>query len=288
MAVLEAEIGRLGADQLTGMRNNLNMLFHECVAHLRHSHQIRVVYALQTLVGVCRATYKKCAQLSGFDLVNFLIGFDRAEQEMSKLISQINRFLISDSPACLKDLCLKLLLVIASGTDNVSANTLLEYLMINSVFESLASLLSQPDQRSHHGSAAVTVLTLLVQYRKYDSANPYILKLSILDQELSLHGYSQVVTGSLAEYTSAYEASLADGSGSGWFGAITNMVGNMFVSEDSQIRNEKMRSHNPALLALYEIIHLNRIFITTLAHYQTESLPEYPELPTPTLEDGQD
>ena len=93
----------------------------------------------------------------------------------------------------------------------------------------------------------------------------------------------QVVTASLAEYTSAYEASLAEGTGSGWLGAITNMVGNMFVSEDSQVRNEKMRSHNPALLALYEIVHLNRTFITTLAHYQTETPPE---LPPVEQEDG--
>jgi hypothetical protein len=27
----------------------------------------------------------------------------------------------------------------------------------------------------------------LVQYRKYESANPYIVKLSILDDELALH-----------------------------------------------------------------------------------------------------
>ena len=57
------------------------------MAHLSHQHQIRVVYALQTLVGVVRAVYRKCVQLSGFDLVNFLIGFDRAEQEMSILVS---------------------------------------------------------------------------------------------------------------------------------------------------------------------------------------------------------
>merc|ERR1719450_906416 len=273
MAALEGEIGKLQADQLAGMRDNLNSLFHECVAHLSHQHQIRVVYALQTLVGVVRAVYKKCVQLSGFDLVNFLIGFDRAEQEMAILLAHVNRFLVADSPACLKDLCLKLFLVLASGSDNISNNTLVEFLMINSdkLFDSLIQLLTQSGLRSRHGRAAVTVLTLLVQYRKYDSSNPYILRLSILDQELSLHGYSQVVTGSLAEYTAAYEASLADGGGSGWFGAITNMVGNMFVSEDSQIRNEKMRSHNPSLLALYEIIHLNRIFITTLAHYQTET-----------------
>jgi len=253
------------------MRDNLNALFHECVAHLSHQHQIRVVYALQTLVGVIRAVYKKCVQLSGFDLVNFLIGFDRAEQEMSILLTSVNRFLSGESAACLKDLCLQLLLVLSSGTDNVSTNTLLEYLMINSVFESLVGLLAQAGERAKHGKNAVTVLTLLVQYRKYDSSNPYILRLSILDQELVLHGYSQVVTASLAEYTQAYEVSVAEGTGSGWLGAFTNMVGNMFVSEDSQIRNEKMRSHNPALLALYEIIHLNRNFITTLAHYQTET-----------------
>merc|ERR1719153_819511 len=290
MAVLEGEIGKLQADQLAGMRDNLNALFHECVAHLAHTHQIRVLYALQTLVGVIRAVYKKCVQLSGFDLVNFLIGFDRAEQEMAILLAHVNRFLMVDSPACLKDLCLKLLLVLASGSDNISNNTLVEFLMINSdkLFDSLIQLLTQSGLRSRHGRAAVTVLTLLVQYRKYDSSNPYILRLSILDQELSLHGYSQVVTGSLAEYTQAYEASVAEGTGTGWLGAITNMVGNMFVSEDSQVRNEKMRSHNPALLALYEIIHLNRIFITTLAHYQTESMLEYAELPSPAERENQD
>ena len=260
------------------MRDNLNTLFHECVAHLAHHHQIRVLYSLQTLVGVVRAVYRKCAQLSGFDLVNFLIGFDRAEQEMSILISHVNTFLQADSPACLKDLCLKLLLVLASGTDNVSTNTLLEYLMINTVFESLVRLLTVPGLRALHGRPAVTVLTLLLQYRKYDSSNPYILRLAILDQELSLHGYSQVVTASLADYTAAYEATVQEGGGGGWLGAFTTMVGSMLVSEDAQLRNEKMRSHNPALLALYEIIHLNRIFITTLAHYQTEQLPAPPEV----------
>merc|ERR1719336_198437 len=271
MAALEGEIGKLQADQLAGMRDNLNILFHECVAHLSHQHQIRVVYALQTLVGVIKAVYKKCVQLSGFDLVNFLIGFDRAEQEMSILIRCVTKFLLEEHPACLKDLCLQLLLVLTSGTDNVSNNTLLEYLMINSVFESLVGLLGQVSYRKRHGQKTVTVLALLVQFRKYESSNPYILQLSILDQELVLHGYSRVVTSSLGEYTGAYEASLAENTGSGWLGAFTNMVGNMLVSEDSQIRNERMRSHNPSLLALYEIVHLNRNFISTLAHYQSDA-----------------
>ena len=51
-------------------------------------------------------------------------------------------FLTGDDPASLKDLCLKLLTIIATGVDNVSQNTLLEYVMMNSVYESLIHLLS--------------------------------------------------------------------------------------------------------------------------------------------------
>ena len=52
------------------------------------------------------------------------------------------RFLVGEEPASMKDLCLKLLLILCTGLENVSQNTLMEYLMMNSIFESLAYLLS--------------------------------------------------------------------------------------------------------------------------------------------------
>lgn len=49
-------------------------------------------------------------------------------------------------------------------------------------------------------------------------------------------------------------------------------VGNMFVSEEGG-RGPQLRGNNPALLALYEAVHLNRNFVAVLAHAQTDAAP---------------
>ena len=272
----ETELCKLNHEQVSAARINLNTLFEQSLINLTEEHHIRVVYALQTLCGLLRSAYRK-QSTAGIDLVNLLMGFEVAEKRMTELVNHINDFLMGDEPASLKDLCLKLLLIIATGLENVSQNMLLEFIMTNSLlFESLIHLLTNSESRNAHGRNAVLLVTLLVQYRKYDSTNPYIVKLSLLDNELSLHGYGQVITASLGSYNQSYEASLSDQPHSGWFSSITSMVGNMFVSDETAARPDQLRACNAALLALYEAVHLNRNFIATLGHYQTESTTNEP------------
>lgn len=45
-----------------------------------------------------------------------------------------------DWPNSLKSMCLKLLLSIATGTDVIDHNILLEYLMVDNIFESLVKV----------------------------------------------------------------------------------------------------------------------------------------------------
>lgn len=128
---------------------------------------------------------------------------------MRQLITKCNNLLISDVSETPRLMCLKLLLVnffllvllcgifnksfsqvLVTGSNNVSQNILLEYIMINSqLFDSCVRLLSDPTLRGLYGHDVVILLTLLVNYRKYETANPYIVQLSILADELALNGY---------------------------------------------------------------------------------------------------
>ncbi|RUS72061.1 hypothetical protein EGW08_020176, partial [Elysia chlorotica] len=227
---------------------------------------IRKINALHTLCALVRGIFRKSHGNCGFDVINLLIGFDSAESVMQSLIESINVLLTGDGPTNLKQLSLKFMLVLVTATDNISQNTLLEYLLINSVFESLVQILGCRTIGPVLGHDAVLLLTLLVQYRKYESANPYVVKLSILDDELALTGYAQIVSNLLSEFNRDYENQSEEPS-TGWFSALANMVGSMFVAEEKKM--ELMRANDSLLLALYEATHLNRNFITALTHSHT-------------------
>lgn len=143
--------------------------------------------------------------------------------------------------------------------------------MINSLFDSLVGLLSDPSSRNEHGHDAVILITLLVNYRKSEGDNPYAVQLSILADELALNGYGQVISTALIDFCKHYSINLGETPQGGWLSSLSNMVGHIFISDDICDKTHQMKSNNALLLALYEAIHLNRNFITTLAHTQTDS-----------------
>ena len=50
----------------------------------------------------------------------------------------------------------------------------------------ILKIISERTSRLLHGRDALLILTLLLQYHKYETQNPYVVKLSILDDELAL------------------------------------------------------------------------------------------------------
>uniref|UniRef100_G3UBU2 Armadillo like helical domain containing 3 n=1 Tax=Loxodonta africana TaxID=9785 RepID=G3UBU2_LOXAF len=152
--------------------------------------------------------------------------------------------------------------------------------MINSIFEAILQILSHPPSRREHGYDAVVLLALLVNYRKYESVNPYIVKLSIVDDEATLNGMGLVIAQALSEYNRQYKDKEEEHQ-SGFFSALTNMVGSMFIADAHE--KISVQTNEAILLALYEAVHLNRNFITVLAQSHPEiGLVTTPVSPVPT------
>lgn len=84
--------------------------------------------------------YRKSSSEYAFDVINNLIGFDVAEQKVRQLLEHMTHFLTGDYPNSFKSLCLKLLLILVTASENVSQNTILEYMMITSIFEPLVQV----------------------------------------------------------------------------------------------------------------------------------------------------
>ncbi|MEQ2205966.1 Armadillo-like helical domain-containing protein 3, partial [Xenoophorus captivus] len=79
---LESKLESVNGEEVQRIQDNINSLFHHCVQALGEEHQIKVVNALQTLCALFRGVHQKNKSASGFDIINMLMGFDKAEQRM--------------------------------------------------------------------------------------------------------------------------------------------------------------------------------------------------------------
>uniref|UniRef100_A0A674NR89 Armadillo like helical domain containing 3 n=1 Tax=Takifugu rubripes TaxID=31033 RepID=A0A674NR89_TAKRU len=152
--------------------------------------------------------------------------------------------------------------------------------MFISVLSSRPQILSDVSSRGQHGYDAVVLLALLVNYRKYESVNPYIVKLSIVDDEPTLDGMGMVVHQALTEYNRQYKEKEEENQG-GFFSTLSSMVGSMFIADADE--KLSVQTNEAILLALYEAVHLNRNFITVLAQSHPEiDIATGSVTPTPT------
>ncbi|XP_065182604.1 armadillo-like helical domain-containing protein 3 [Sycon ciliatum] len=269
VSYLEKALDEQSREQLLKLKPAFNVIFARCAATLSSDNQpICRVNALQTLCVLVRCIFRK---LSGVDIINVLVGFERAVTEMQVLIGNISSILLEPKQASLKNLTFKFLLILVSAVDNISQNKMLEYLMGNNIFEPLSQILSTPEDRDH-AYDCVVLLTFLLNYRKYESANPYIPKLSVLDNELVLNGLGVVISGVLSTVNRKHAAEMS--ASPGWLGSISSWVGGMFVAGD-EVKEHPREAHSIILLSLYEAVHLNRNFMTILTqtHAQVPASP---------------
>ncbi|XP_053664162.1 armadillo-like helical domain-containing protein 3 [Anopheles marshallii] len=291
MDTLEGELLKLTPEQYNCAKHNIQQFFTECINILSTGSPKRIHNALQTIGVFIHVLFRKLAMSgsgsNGSDFNNgggpagmpaSFITISCIEDDMRELMKQLYEILSSNIPSERpKDLCLKILLIIATGMDNVNENCVIEFIIGQNMFEVFKNMLSDSSLRNQHGHDVITLLTILVNYRKHEGSNPYVVELSLLADEFALNGYGQVISCVLTMFCKQHLLSLTElPTSSSWFSSLSSIVGNMFISDDLCYRSQQIRANNALLLALYEAIHLNRNFITTLAHTQADSTPPSP------------
>uniref|UniRef100_A0A182QTW2 Armadillo-like helical domain-containing protein n=1 Tax=Anopheles farauti TaxID=69004 RepID=A0A182QTW2_9DIPT len=204
MDMLESELLKLSSEQYPAAKRNILELFTECINILSSGNAKRIHNALQTIGVFIHVLFRKQtiggAAGTGGDFNNgsgqsitstpaSFITVSDIEEDMRELLKQLYDILASniasDRP---KDLCMKILLIIATGIDNVNENRLIEFIIGQNMFEAFKHILSDSTLRNQHGHDVVTLLTLLVNYRKHEGSNPYVVELSLLADEFALNG----------------------------------------------------------------------------------------------------
>jgi len=315
---LEKKFEAFSTKDMIGFKASLNVFFAKCCDYILSDNTIRMINALQTLICLFRSTLTHNTKSLGVELPNLLM--ENCEIQMQLLLRSLAALLsntplrekdqsggdedeekeeeegddcvtddddddVQEYPSILKSLSLQLLLTITCLNHNLIENPFIDFLMIEEqrIEQAMFGILVDPSERSKHGSNVLLLLTLLANYRKYESTNPYIMKVSVLDDELALNGFASTISFTLAAFNRQFVSKQEESRSTGLFSTITNMVGSMFIG-DSDEQKQLIKTNESVLLALYEAVHLNRNFISVLTHSHTDALIGTP--PTTPKFDG--
>ncbi|KRX83650.1 UPF0668 protein C10orf76 -like protein [Trichinella sp. T6] len=251
-------IDQISIDHMQQIKQIVNRFVSKCITAITHQEGIRVYNAVQTLGFLIHAVAKKKEVFHcSFNLIDILFGNDGGKTYMQMLIARLCSLLTDNYSPVLKSCTLEFFLTMATVTENINENPLMEYFMNNCIFEALTFILEKCVDGHIHGRAAVVLLALLINYQKSVRENPYMVKLSILDNDLALNGYSFVLSRELHRLNRYFENALPNSTPSLW-----TFFGSVFSSDVEQLPS--IQIDHSVLLALYEAVHLNRNFITAL------------------------
>eukprot|EP00037_Helgoeca_nana_P016321 m.153648 g.153648 ORF g.153648 m.153648 type:complete len:712 (+) comp23464_c0_seq1:121-2256(+) len=279
---LRIKLRNIDARGLLEIRKTLHIVYDQCILSLGSAIQIRAANAMLTLGILLQESFSKQGFKNfAYDVIEAIVGFDYAPRRVGELITAVAKILKSRTAGDqLKDVALRLLIIIATATPDIDQNVLLSHFMATPIFDELIQLLRKED-RAQHGHHTLLLLGLLLSYRRNDadSVNPYTNALREMQDPVSLNAIGAVVSSFLVERNREW-ASLADSDGGASHGVLSN-VGSFFsklfdVPEEAPTLKIDPAHSAALMLPLYQIVRLNPAFVNVVTHTRVlgEAQPE--------------
>lgn len=216
------------------------------------------------------------------------MGREDLDVKMEILRTRLCELLFSEGvPVPSKSLIIEFLLILVTASSpSLTENPLIGHLMSDHLFDALVTASLNLTSRHVLGFKALLLLTLLVNYKSEDCVNPFIVKLSLIQDEVVLNAFAHVICSEICDFNRRFEIKNESAKNSGsLFSSITSMVSSLMISggDDESLGTpaaKALRScglranHNSLLLALYHAIHLNRNFIILLTNFAAEPMDD--------------
>ena len=235
-------------------------LMNHCVRVIEDKDPMRTANALFIVELFFRNVFRKKFSNFGFDVLNLVGGgFEAGDALFRRLVDAVLALLGDDSRAQNEHaLAVELLLSLASGCENVAANSLIEYLHCEMAFEVLVKRLPQGRANNALVFRALLVALLIANYQKYEARNVFVGHFAALNDPAVQERLARVLSEELSFVREAVALRLAPPAPTGWFGSS--------APAKAAAPMEIIRcAEGGALLGCYELCYLSGdFFLRTL------------------------
>lgn len=221
-------------DAIKGKRRQdaIQLLFSQCSVALKDDSNVRIANSLLTLIVISRTVlFRRKKSSQSVDAVDVLIGRADLDVKLEILRGRLCQLLLSDcTQTGIKSLILDFLLVLVTSQDDLQSNPFILHLMSDHLFDAFINVTVTLQSRQVLGFRALLLLTLLVNYKQglECEVNPYIVKLSIVHNEVALNGFAHVICSEFYEFNKKYEEKNEIPKSGGIFSSLTHMVSILF------------------------------------------------------------
>ncbi len=232
-------------------------LLSACSRVARDKDAMRSTNALAIVSIFLRSVFRKRFANFGFDVLNTVGGgFEAGDEWFRQMIDAVVGLLRADSGAAEStiDVSCDFLMILATGCENMAANSLIEYLHREAVFEALVGRVAALNPRVSESTLlkALVLVAVLCNYQKYETRNVFVARLAALEAPEMFSGTASLLCASLKRCRVAI---LKDPATAGSGG---NAGGN--AAKESGSANHWRNELGGTLLCCYEFFYLSKDF----------------------------
>eukprot|EP01132_Coremiostelium_polycephalum_P009195 gene9195-11270_t len=244
-------------DHLLALKPNINRIFTKCCEWLKDNNTVRLSHILETLSILLKSIFRKKFNNFGFDVLNILCGIENADKVFKDLILDLEN-LLKTAETKIKVGVINFLNIIATATDFLNQNTLLQYFMVVNIFNSLTDVLLETELPKQTRVNILSLVCYLSNYQKYETVNPYLKGIHTLSSTEKIKAISEVITDELKNHNNFYQEQYREPNA----GLMSRFGGYLssWVYSPTVVKPCTFSETGSCLLILYELFYQNNIF----------------------------